>query len=143
MTEEEINLAIYFRTTGILSELHINFGMYIMGKYFYGVPIPEDVELNMKVAMDQFITDMQVLRPGFQFSDIQKNGRMLMGYDGVVSVAGNQTIDELIGSHEIYSFSVDGVLINNLPNPAHNPDTGELYYEMAVGEKFRLTYKPK
>jgi len=142
MTEEEIQFQIELRIDFFLQEMQ-TFSYYTMGKYFYGIKIPENVAANIKAAHEQFINDMRVYIPNFELEDIQMNGRFLMGYDGTATVNGNQVLEELKGNHEIYSLRIEGTLIENLPDTAYDKITGELYYPMAIGEKFRLTYKPK
>lgn len=142
MTEEELEFQMMLRTSLFLQEMD-GYRHYTMGKYFYGIDIPEDIVSTMNIGRNQFIVDMKVFKPSFEIEDIQMNGRFLMGYDGVATVTGNQIVTELIGRHQIYSLKIEGVSIEDLPNPAFDPVTGELFYPMAIGEKFRLTYKPE
>jgi len=114
----------------------------IIQEMLTGIKMSENVMIERNNAIAQYKLDVIAIYPDYDFEAEKVKARMIFGLDSVANVTGNQVIEELIGDFDIYTLNVEGITINELPSPSHNKTTGELYFPMTAGDKFRLTYKP-
>ena len=114
----------------------------ILQEMLTGIKMPGNVMIERNNAIAQYKLDVIAIYPAYDFESEKVKARMIFGLDSIANVTGNQIIEELIGDFDIYTLNIEGVTINELPNPSHNKTTGELYFPMTAGNKFRLTYKP-